>query len=56
MNKLKELEKKIEKLRKDLKELKCELDKAKSNNCERYRANCGESMCHARVIITMKKI
>lgn len=42
MNKLKELEKKIEELSKELEELRCELDKEKSNNCKRYRANCGE--------------
>ena len=37
------LEERIEELSKELEDLKCELDKAKSNNCERYRANCGET-------------
>lgn len=36
------LEKKIEELSKELEDLKHELYKAKSNNYERYRANCGE--------------
>lgn len=38
----KSLKERIEELSKELEELKCELDKEKSNNCERYRANCGE--------------
>lgn len=42
MMRLEELEQKYENLSRELEDLKCEIDKAKSNNCERYRANSGE--------------